>query len=424
MNNGKILYDFCKDLWPICRSLTGNGVRKTLNYIKTIIPINIHQVKSGTPAFDWNVPKEWNIREAYIIAPNGDKIADFHENNLHVVGYSIPVNKKIPLEKLQEHLYSLDNNPDAIPFITSYYKERWGFCMTHNQRKKLKKGIYTVVINSELKKGYLTYADLVIKGRSDKEVLLSTYICHPSMANNELSGPAVATYIGKWLMQSSRKYTYRIVFIPETIGSLVYLSKHLKHLKEKVIAGYILSCLGDDKMYSWMPSRTGTTYSDKIAKRVLEKKYPGYKTFSYLERGSDERQYCSPGIDLPVASLFRSKYDTYPEYHTSLDNLNFITPNGLNGGFQLVKDCIKEIEKNSVYTIKCLGEPQLGKHGLYPDVSTKDSYSMVINMINLLAYADGTNDLPEICKLINSTPGKLLPLAKKLSDAQLIDIID
>jgi aminopeptidase-like protein len=296
--------------------------------------------------------------------------------------------------------------------------------MSHNQRKKLKQGVYTVVIDSELKNGHLTYADLVIPGKSKKEVLLSTYICHPSMANNELSGPAVNTYIGKWLMQSDRKYTYRIVFIPETIGSLVYLGKHLKHLKENVIAGFVLSCIGDDRMYSWMPSRTGATYADKIAKRVLDKKYPNFKTFSYLTRGSDERQYCSPGIDLPVASLFRSKYDAYPEYHTSLDNLDFVTPSGLNGGFNLVKDCIKEIEKNSLYQTTCLGEPQLGKRGLYAEVSTKNTYSSVIDMINLLAYADGTNDLPEICKLVKSTPKKLLPLVKKLSAANLIDIMD
>lgn len=304
---GEYMYQLLKELFPICRSITGEGVRETLRIIQKHIPIKIHGIPSGTKVFDWEVPKEWNIKDAYIMDEEGNKIVDFKKNNLHVVGYSIPVDKTVNLEELESHLYSIEDQPEAIPYITSYYKERWGFCISHNQRKKLKDGNYRVYIDSSLKDGYLNYAELIIPGRTSKEIFLSTYICHPSMANNELSGPVLLTYLAKWIMSEPRKFSYRLVFIPETIGSITYLSQNYKEMKENIIAGYNLTCVGDNRAYSFMPSRYGNTYADKVALNVLRYSQPDFIQYSYLQRGSDERQYCSPGIDLPVASIMRTK---------------------------------------------------------------------------------------------------------------------
>jgi len=266
---GKEMYELVKRLFPICRSITGNGVRETLKIIQEYIPIEIYEVPTGTKVFDWTVPKEWNIKDAYVMDANGNKIIDFKKNNLHVLGYSIPVNKALSLSELQEHLYSLPEQPEAIPYVTSYYKERWGFCIAHKDRELLKEGEYKVFIDSELKDGSLTYGELIIPGKSENEVFLSTYICHPSMANNELSGPAVTTFLTKWILSKQRRNTYRIIFIPETIGSITYLSKNLEVMKKNVIAGFNVSCVGDDKVYSYLPTRKGDTYADKIALNIL-----------------------------------------------------------------------------------------------------------------------------------------------------------
>lgn len=398
------LFNFAKALYPICRSITGNGVRQTLQIIKDdhIPDLQIHEVPTGTQAFDWTVPKEWNINDAYVTDPEGNKIIDYRESNLHVVGYSIPVTKTVSLDELQEHLYSLPDQPDAIPYVTSYYKERWGFCLTDNQRKQLKPGQYKVYIDSSLKEGSLTYGELILPGKTEKEIFLSTYICHPSMANNELSGPAVTTFIAKWLMaKEDRRYTYRIIFIPETIGSIVYLSKNLDHMKEHIIAGFNVTCVGDDRAYSYLPSKYGYTLADRAAKHVLKHFAPEYQQYSFLERGSDERQYCSPGVDLPVASVMRTKYGQYPEYHTSLDNLDLISPDGLMGGYEVLKKCLECLEANKKYQVTVLCEPQLGKRGLYPTISTKSGASGVRDMMNLLTYCDGSNDLILIAEMIN-----------------------
>ena len=250
-SSGTQMYEFIEQLFPICRSITGNGVRKTLRAIKEHLPgLEIHEVPTGERCFDWEIPKEWNISDAYVQDENGKKIIDFKEHNLHVLNYSLPVNKEVTLEELDEHLYSFPDKPDVIPYVTSYYQQRWGFCLPHNQRTQLKAGTYRVFIDSSLDVGSLTYADLLIPGATDKEILISTYVCHPSMANNELSGPAVATFLTKWILsQENRKYSYRIVFIPETIGALVYLSRHINDMKANTIAGYILTCVGDNRCY-------------------------------------------------------------------------------------------------------------------------------------------------------------------------------
>lgn len=383
----------------------------------------VREVPSGTQVFDWSVPKEWNIRDAWIKDSKGNKILDFKDNNLHVVGYSLPVNKKVNLEELKTIIYTQPEQPDAIPYVTSYYKERYGFCMTQNQKNNLKEDNYHIFIDSELKDGSLTYGEIIIPGDSNKEVFLSTYVCHPSMANNELSGPAVAIYLAKWLKSLPiRRYTYRIIFIPETIGSITYLSQNLEHLKKRVIAGFNISCVGDNRTFSYVASRYGNTLADKVAKNVLRFYYPEYKKYSFLKRGSDERQYNAPGVDLPVCAICRSKYGEYPEYHTSKDNLDFISPEGLAGSFDVYKQCIIALENNYKYKVKVLCEPQLGKRGLYPTISQKGSSKVVKTMTDFIAYADGNNDLIDIGNIIGVPVEELVPIIKNLIDNDLIEV--
>ena len=373
--------------------------------------------------FDWIVPKEWNVYDAYIIDPTGKKIVDFKKQNLHVLGYSTPVNKKVSLQELLEICYTEPNQPDVIPYVTSYYKERYGFCMSENQKKSLVEGEYHIVIDSKLEDGFLTYGEIIIPGDTEEEIFLSTYICHPSMANNELSGPCLAIHLAKWLSElPNRRYTYRIIFIPETIGSITYLSKNIGHLKEKVVAGFNISCVGDDRTYSYIESRYGNTLADKVAKNVLSFHYPDYKFYSYLQRGSDERQYNAPGVDLPVCSICRSKYGEYPEYHTSADDLSVISVEGLQGAFDVYKKCLIALENNYNYTITCLCEPQLGKRGLYPTISQKGQYNSVKAMMDFIAYADGTNDLIDISNIIGVPVEVLIPIVDKLKEGGLLSI--
>ncbi len=422
---GESIYALATRLFPICRSITGNGVRETFAILGELLPeLTLHSVPTGTKAFDWTVPKEWNIHDAYILDATGQKIVDFKQSNLHVLGYSSPINKTISLEELQKHLYSLPEQPDAIPYITSYYKERWGFCLSENQRQSLEPGDYKVVIDSELTDGDLTYGELILPGQSEKEIFLSTYICHPSMANNELSGPCVTTYLAQWLASKDRKYTYRIIFIPETIGSITYISRNLEQLRNNVIAGFNITCVGDDRVYSYLPSRQENSLADQASLHALSHLQPGFKRYTFLDRGSDERQYCSPGVDLPVASIMRSKYGTYPEYHTSLDNLDFISATGLAGAYEVIRTAIECIEANERFRINVNCEPQLGKRGLYPTVSTKKKAAIVSNMMNLIAYADGERTLLEIAEKISIPLWELLPIVNNLKQANLIDVLD
>ena len=417
---GREMHALMAELFPICRSITGEGVRETLRAIRGRIPLTIFEVPSGTTAFDWIIPKEWNITDAYVLDESGKKIVDFQKSNLHVVGYSVPVNKTVSLSELQAHLYSLEDQPNAIPYVTSYYEERWGFCIPHNLRQTLKEGLYKVVIDSELKDGHLTYAELIIPGELEQEIFLSTYVCHPSMANNELSGPVVTTMLAKWIASEPRRYTYRIIFIPETIGSLTYLSRHLLWMKEHVIAGFNVTCVGDDRAYSYVPSRHGNTLADKVALAILHEKHPSFVRYSFLDRGSDERQYCSPGVDLPMVSVMRSKYREYPEYHTSLDDMELVTPAGLQGGFLVLRDCLNLLERNRVYRATCLGEPQLSRRRLFPSLGTKGTHRMVADMLNVLAYADGKHDLVDISTITRIPPSRLLAIVDELIKADLL----
>lgn len=399
---GAEIHALGRELFPICRSITGQGVRDTLARLREIVPeMEIHAVPSGEQCFDWIVPPEWNIRDAYILGPDGSRIADFSVNNLHVVGYSVPVDCYLELHELQKHLYSLPEQPQAIPYVTSYYEDRWGFCISHQQRESLQPGTYHVRIDSTKAPGVLNYGEIVLPGATSDEVFVSTYVCHPSMANNELSGPIVAIHLAKWLRAlSKRRLSYRFVFIPETIGSIVYLSRNLDHLKAHVVAGFNVTCVGDDRQYSYLSSRRGDTLADRVARHVLSHLAPGFVSYSYLERGSDERQYCSPGVDLPVACIMRSKPGGYPEYHTSLDDFTLVTPSGLEGAFRVLQRCVECIEANITPHTRVLGEPQLGRRGLYPTLSTKDSSDTVKNLMNLLAYADGSRDLLAIAATI------------------------
>ena len=398
--SGEDMHAFASSLFPICRSLTGNGVRETLRRITDRLPaLVVHEVPSGTQAFDWTVPNEWNVRGAYIEDPAGQRIVDFVNNNLHVVGYSTAIDTTMGLDELQEHLHSLPDQPDVIPYVTSYYKESWGFCLPHTLRQSLRPGRYRVVIDADLEPGHLTYGEAVIPGSSSDEILLSTYVCHPSMANNELSGPVIATFLAQWLREERRKYTYRILFVPETIGTLVYLSKNLPELKGNVRAGFVLTCCGDDGPFSYMPSRTGTTYADKVALRVLSSHAPNFVKYSFGQRGSDERQYCSPLVDLPVCSIMRSKYHEYPQYHTSADDLNFVTSSGLRRTLEVYAALIAEIEANDIPHAVFHGEPQLGKRGLYPTTGGQIDQASIGAIVDLLALADGTNDLKEMAAL-------------------------
>lgn len=419
-HDGNAMWQLMERLFPICRSITGNGVRETLAILSEQIPLTLHEVPSGTQVFDWAVPKEWNIRDAYVANENGERVIDFQQSNLHVVGYSIPVDMTMSLAELDSHLYSLPDQPDAIPYMTSYYKERWGFCIAHNEREKLTDQQYHVHIDSTLADGSLTYAELLIPGDSDKEIFLSTYVCHPSMANNELSGPVVATRVCRWLAEQPRHYSYRIVFIPETIGSITYLSRNIDHLKAYVVAGFNLSCIGDEGALSFVESRYGNTLADRTAAHVMDNSDKHGKRYTFLERGSDERQYCSPLVDLPLVGLSRSKYSCYPEYHTSLDNLDFVTPAGLQGGYEYVRNCIELLENDMIYQAVQPCEPQLGKRGLYPTLSTKETGAIVATMMDLLAYADGSNSLLDICERINKPWHEVLPIADKLCEANVL----
>lgn len=406
----KKFYELAKNkLFPITRSLTGKGVKDTLGIIKKEFPrLKIKKIKSGTKVFDWKIPDEWNISNAYIIDKKGKRIIDFKNHNLHVVGYSIPVNKYIPKKHLIKNLYFLRNQPKAIPYVTSYYKKRWGFCLSYDHFKKIKKNylnndLFKVVIKSNFNsKGNLNYGELVLKGKSSQEILISTYICHPSMANNELSGPIVSMgLINYFQKKKNLKKTLRFLFIPETIGSISYLSQNLKKLKKNLIGGFNLSCIGDERTHSCMFTKYNDSPSDEALLQAYKNlKIKKFKIYSFLKRGSDERQYNSPGIDLPIASIFRTKYGNYPEYHTSLDDFNLVTLKGIKGGFNVAKEAINIILKNIYPTSNILCEPQLSKRGLYPSLSTKNKKTTSKDFLSFLQYSDGKNSLNKISKLI------------------------
>ncbi|MCR8708363.1 DUF4910 domain-containing protein [Campylobacter sp. RM5063] len=418
------MYELVCELFPICRSITGKGFRQSLKILDEAMGggiLKIHSIASGSKVFDWEVPAEWEINDAYIITPNGEKICDFKQNNLHVLNYSTGIDTELDLASLQEHLYSIEEMPGAIPYVTSYYKRRWGFCIKHEDRVKLKEGKYKVFIDAKHhENGVLNYADLLIPSTQETkdEILISTYLCHPSMANNELSGPVVATFLAKWLLElKERKYNYRFVFIPETIGSIVYLSKYLKHLQKHTKAGFVLSCIGDDNAYSLIHTPSENTLADKVALHTLKEKN-NFKEFSFLDRGSDERQYCSPLVNLPVVCVCRTRFGDYKEYHTSKDDLNFISEEGLQGGLKAMQEIIMNLEVNEIYQNTVFCEPNLGKRDLYIDHCKREG--RVENILSFLAFCDDKNDVLDIASKLNIQAYELKDLIERLKFHKLI----
>lgn len=394
------LENYFDRLWPICRSITGNGVRETLQILSELIPLEQHEIPSGTEVFDWTVPKEWNIKDAYILTPSGNKIADFKKNNLHVVSYSTPVNKKVSYEELIQHLHTLPEQPDAIPYVTSYYKEKWGFCISHNDFIALEKsGEYIVVVESTLEAGHLTYGECILPGESKEEIFFSTYICHPSMANNEISGPLAAAFLYQKIASlPNRKYTYRFVFIPETIGAICLLKNRGEHLKAHMHAGFVLTCCGNKDHFHYKRSRRGNSITDKAVEHFLVQNENDFFIRNFRPDGSDERQYCSPGLNLPVGSLMRTPYYEYKEYHTSNDNKSFIDFDALSGSIDAHLHLVQILELNGTYLNTIMNcEPQLGKRDLYPSsLSPSDSREFIDMVLHLLNYSDGEHDLIDI----------------------------
>lgn len=401
----KKIFSWTSNLFPIQRSITGKGNRKTLLYIKKELgKLKIIEVKSGTKVFDWKIPNEWNIKDAYIKDEKNIKVVDYKKNNLHIVSYSLPVNKTISFSQLKKNLHFIKNKPNAIPYVTSYYKKRWGFCLSFNQFKKLNSKKYKVVIKSSLKNGSMSYGELYIKGKSKKEILISTNICHPSMANNETSGIVVTMALAKFLLQKKNYYSYRIIFIPETIGSINYISKNFDNLQKNLKAGFVLTCLGTKNNFSIIKN-IKTNFAEKIILKVLNKNYKGYKSYSWLDRGSDERQFCSPRVNLPIVCISKGKFYEFNEYHTSLDNLNFISSEDLIDSFKMLKKCIYEIEDNIFYTNVYKCEPFLTKHNLYSSMNKFDKKDHIekTKVLNILSYCNGENDLNDISKCTKLT---------------------
>ncbi len=419
------MYELAQRLYPINRSLTGEGNRQTLRILQEQVPeLQILEYASGTQVFDWNVPKEWEIRQGYIENEAGERIVDFAKSNLHILGYSTPVDEWVDLAELKKHIYVEETDPDVVPYVTSYYKERYGFCMSAKQRDSLPEGRYHMFIDSRLFDGSLSIGEVVLPGQSEEEVFFSTYICHPSLANNELSGPCVMTELIKWLkLFHNRRYTYRFLFLPETIGSITYMaSGNLKHMQEHIVAGFNATCVGDERAYSYVASRYGDTLADKAAQNVLQYHAPEYKAYSYLQRGSDEKNYCMPGVDLPLCVICRTKFGEYPEYHTSADDLQLISQKGMEGALQVFQKCVEALEWNYHYHITTLCEPQLGKRGLYPTISKKGQYDAVMILRNILAYADGRNDLLDISNIIEVPTHEIIEDVQKFLDAGILKV--
>ncbi len=394
---GKEMYELISILFPVTRSITGDGVRETLSILRQHIPLSVHEVPSGTKVFDWTVPNEWNIRNAYVKNSAGEKIIDFMKNNLHVLGYSSPVSKKVSLSELKEHLFTDPEHPDWVPYRTSYYSENWGFCMSHSQYAGLQEGDYEVVIDASLESGHLTYGEYFIKGDTPQEILISTHICHPSLCNDNLSGIVLAVYLAKQVAKLPRRYSYRFLFIPGTIGSITWLSLNEKKLSA-IKHGLVAACLGDPGKFTYKKSRRGDAEIDRAVNHVLKTSGQTYEIQEFIPFGYDERQYCSPGIDLPVGCLMRTPHGCYPEYHTSADDLELVRPAYLEESLARYSDVLFVLENNTRFlnqNPKC--EPQLGKRGLYKSIGgEKGGKSKEIAMLWVLNFSDGKHTLLDI----------------------------
>jgi aminopeptidase-like protein len=412
---GDDIYHFIEKLYPICRSITGNGVRETLSHIKEMIPVEIHEVPTGTSVYDWTIPKEWNIRDAHIKDSSGKKIVDFINSNLHVVSYSIPIKKTITLSELKEHIFTIPEKPYWIPYRTSYYKETWGFCMPHSQFEKLSDGQYEVFIDSTLEDGCLTYGECFIKGETEDEVLFSAHVCHPSLCNDNLSGISLAVHLAEQLQKRPQLYySYRFLFIPGTIGSITWLHHNEAHLK-KIKHGLVVTLVGDSGPMTYKKSRRGNAEIDREVGKALRDSGDAHKIVDFIPYGYDERQYCSPGFNLPIGCLMRTPHGQFPQYHTSADDLNFVSPTYLANSFKIFNDVIEILENNKKFVNtnpKC--EPHLGKRGIYNNIGGRnDKHTIQMAMLWVLNMSDGFNDLLAISER-SGVPFALIVEAAKL----------
>lgn len=400
---GQAMYDLMARLYPICRSITGDGVRQSLRLVQQQIPLTLHEVPTGMPVFDWTVPKEWNIRDAYVKNARGEKVIDFQQSNLHVLNYSTPIHARMSLAELKPHLFALPDQPQRIPYRTSYYRETWGFCLSHDALLRLEDGDYEVCIDSTLADGYLTYGELVLPGASEEIVLLSCHCCHPSLCNDNLSGMALTTYLAQALLARSAeqplRYTYRFLFIPGTIGSITWLSLHEDEVT-KIKHGLVVACVGDAGAFTYKKSRQGNAEIDRAVIHTLAQRQQPHQVLDFSPFGYDERQYCSPGFNLAVGSLTRTPHGRFPEYHTSDDNLAFVAPAALGESLATYLAVIDLLERNDSYiNRKPKGEPQLGKRGLYSAFGgKKDSKASELAMLWVLNYSDGHHSLLDIAE--------------------------
>lgn len=410
-------------LWPICRSITGPGYRESLDILGEIMPTARLRFPSGMQVFDWTVPKEWVPRDAYFVDPRGVKHAELKVNNLHLLGYSVPFRGRMRLADLDPHLFSLPEQPAAIPYLTSYYRERWGFCVSHDELQSLPDGEYEVVVDTELVDGHMDVGEAVLPGRTGQEVLFTTYLCHPSLANNELSGPLVMTFLYERLAAlEDRRYTYRFAVMPETIGAICYLHERGEHLRSHLIAGYVLTCIGDAGHFTYRSSRRADTLADRAAKLVL-RDLGAHEVLAFDPyEGSDEKQFCSPGFDLPVGSVMRTRNYHYPEYHTSLDNKALVSFPAMRASVDVLARMSGALEANTVWTntVK-FGEPQLGKHGLYSSLGgDRDQKESTRAMLWVLNLADGTRDLFAVAEQSGLPLDLVAAAASELAKAGLL----
>lgn len=396
---GREMHALIARLYPLCRSMTGDGVRQTLTILSEHIPLTVHEVASGTRVFDWTVPQEWNIRDAYVKGPEGERVIDFSQSNLHVVSYSCPVRETMDLEHLKGHLFTLPEQPDWIPYRTSYFKDSWGFCLSHNRLLSMQEGMYEVCIDSSLVNGRLTYGELLLEGSTSDEVLISTHVCHPSLCNDNLSGIAVATMLAQVLAKAERRYSYRFLFIPATIGAITWLALN-ESSAHRIKHGLTLACLGDPGNTTYKKSRRGDATIDRVMMHVLKHSENDFELDEFVPYGYDERQFCSPGFDLPVGCLMRTPHGRFPQYHTSADDLLFITPAALADSLSKCLAALSVLEGNATFlnqNPKC--EPQLGRRGIYrPYAEQKDRGTKELALLWVLNQSDGKNSLLDIAE--------------------------
>jgi len=420
---GRDLHGFATELYPTCRSITGDGIRRTLASIANRIPLQIFEIPTGTPVFDWTVPKEWNIRDAYIkAAKSGKRVVDFQRSNLHVVNYSLPVHATMPLSELKPHLFTLPESPDWIPYRTSYYQEDWGFCLSHNQMLALEDSDYEVCIDSTLESGHLTYGECYLPGRSTDEVLVSTHACHPSLANDNLSGLTVATSLAQLLDGQDHHYSYRFLFIPGTIGAITWLARNHERVG-RIRHGLVLTCIGDAGGFHYKKSRRGNAEIDRAAAHVLRHQSEASEVLEFSPYGYDERQYCSPGFNLPVGCLMRSVWGSFPEYHTSADNLAFIQPLQLAGSLHLCAAILDILEGNLRYrNLSPYGEPQLGRRNLYRTGGGTPGLEISARLW-VLNLSDGEHSLLDIAEQSGIPFASISDAARLLCESGLLAVV-